>query len=61
MEKLSQYQEIIKRLMKERARFYTSDSNDKVESVLLMDEECGHYGLMQRGWENGKRIKFITL
>lgn len=61
MEKMSRYREVIKRLMNEHARFYTSDSNESVESVVIMDEERGHYGLMQWGWENGKRVKFITL
>lgn len=61
MEKVSRYREVIKRLMKEYAQFYTGDSDGGVESVMLMDEERGHYGLMQWGWENGKRVKFITL
>lgn len=61
MEKVSRYREVIKQLMHEHAQFYTNDSDEGVESVMLMDEERGHYGLMQWGWENGKRIKFITL
>ncbi|MGE0131937.1 MAG: XisI protein [Blastocatellales bacterium] len=61
MEKVSRYREVIKRLMQEKARFYTGGPDDGVESVMLMDEERGHYGLMQFGWENGKRVKFITL
>ncbi|MEP7338490.1 MAG: XisI protein [Acidobacteriota bacterium] len=61
MEKVSRYRELTKRLMQDHAKFYTNDSDEGVESVMLMDEERGHYGLMQFGWENGKRVKFITL
>ncbi len=61
MEKVNRYREIIKRFMQEYAKFYTSESDDGVESVMLMDEERGHYGVVQFGWENGKRVKFITL
>ena len=61
MEKVARYREVIRKVMQEHAKLYTSSSDPEVERLLMMDEERGHYALMQWGWEDQKRIKFINL
>ena len=61
MEKVTRYREIIRKLMQEHAKFFAGPSDSEVERLVLMDEERGHYALMQWGWEDHKRVKFINL
>jgi len=61
MDKLIEYRSLIKRILTEYVELSKSQFNAGVESILIMDDERGHYMWLKLGWENGKRVKYITV
>jgi hypothetical protein len=61
MDKLTEYPEIIKRILNEYVRLSNHRPNPNVEKFLIADDACGHYMWMKLGWENGKRIQHIAV
>jgi hypothetical protein len=59
VETLTHYQEIIKRILRERAALLkraSSDSAGDVDDQLILDDVHGHYLLMRLGWEKDRRV-----
>ncbi|MCU0447773.1 MAG: XisI protein [Microscillaceae bacterium] len=54
MDKLNQYQQIIKNLILEIAKLSKS-SYEGIETQLIIDEQRGQYLLYSNGWYGGKR------
>jgi hypothetical protein len=50
MDKLTQYRQIIKRVINEVAEMTPSDENS--ETQLIIDDERGHYVLFSIGWQD---------
>jgi hypothetical protein len=50
MDKLTEYRQLLKRLMGEYARLYRLRPTPNVETLLLCDEAQDHYLLMDLGW-----------
>ena len=61
MDKLTEYQNLIKRILSEYVELCKRQPKPDIETVLVMDEERGHYLWLKLGWENGKRVKYITV
>lgn len=61
MDKLTEYRNLIKRILTEFVELSKSQFNGEVEHILIMDDERGHYMWLKLGWEDGKRVKYITV
>jgi hypothetical protein len=61
MEKMTQYRELVKRLLQERAHLSSSFSQPGIEKLLLTDDEHGQYMMLKLGWDNGARVQWITV
>lgn len=61
MDKLTEYRNLIKRILTEYVELSSRQPKPEVETILIIDEEHGHYLWMKLGWENGKRVKYITV
>jgi len=61
MDKLTGYRNLIKRILTEYVELSKSQFNGDVELILILDDERGHYMWLKLGWENGKRVKYITI
>jgi hypothetical protein len=61
MDKLTVYRNLIKRILTGYVELSKSQVNGEVEPILIMDDERGHNVWLKIGWENGKRVKFITV
>ncbi|HLP92351.1 MAG TPA: XisI protein [Nostocaceae cyanobacterium] len=48
------YSQIIEQVLKEYADFFESD--EEVETKLVLDKENQHFLLVETGWQNGYRI-----
>ena len=59
MDKLSQYRQIIRQILKDQAHPY-AHSND-VETEIICDTEQDHYQLTYIGWEGQQRIFSLIL
>ncbi|MBG1258811.1 XisI protein [Nostoc commune] len=54
MDKLTQYSEIVQKLLREYAEISSPDSD--VETQIVFDTERNHYQLMNVGWKNQRRV-----
>lgn len=61
MEKMTQYRELVKRLLQERAALSPRSSQPGIEKLLLTDDQHGQYMMLKLGWENGVRVQWITV
>ncbi|HLF85239.1 MAG TPA: XisI protein [Blastocatellia bacterium] len=61
MDKLTEYRNLIKRILTEHVELSKSQFKAGVEPILITDEERGHYMWLKLGWENGRRVKYITV
>jgi XisI protein len=61
MDKLTEYRNLIKHILTEYVELSKSQFNAGVEPILIIDDERGHYMWLKLGWENGKRVKYITV
>ena len=61
MKELAEYRNLIKRNLTEYVELSNSQPKAGVENVLITDEQRGHYVWFKLGWENGKRVKYITV
>jgi XisI protein len=63
MDKLNRYRQIIKEVIAQYANFKPSHGDIRLDTVF--DESQDRYGLMQVGWDKGKRIRgnliYLTL
>src|SRR5215831_18316464 len=60
MDKLITYRNLIKRILSDYVELSKRQRVSGVEPTLIMDEERGHYIWLRMGWENGKRVRYIT-
>src|SRR5713226_4269797 len=61
MDKLMNYRSLIKRILTEYVELANRRPSPGIESILIVDEEHGHYMWLKLGWEDGKRAKYITV
>ena|SRR5260370_37708816 len=61
MDKLSRYRNLIRRILTEYVDLCNRQAKSPIETVLIMDEERGHYMWLKLGWEDRKRVKYITV
>jgi hypothetical protein len=61
MDKLTGYRHLIKRILTEYVELCRRQPKADVETLLIMDEERGHYLWLKLGWEQGRRVKYITV
>ncbi len=61
MDKLTNYRNLIKRILTEYVELSNRQPKPGIESILIVDEEQGHYMWLRIGWEDGKRVKYITV
>ncbi len=54
MDRLTQYREIVQKLLREYAEISSPDS--EVETQIVFDTERDHYQLMNVGWKNQRRV-----
>ncbi|MBD2771755.1 XisI protein [Iningainema tapete] len=63
MDKINQYRQIVKQVVTYYSRLKPSHGNIRLDTVF--DEQQDRYGLMQVGWDRGKRVRgnliYITL
>ncbi|NJL62583.1 MAG: XisI protein [Methylacidiphilales bacterium] len=63
MDKLNRYRQIIKEVITQYSKFKPSHGDIRLDTIF--DESQDRYGLMQIGWDRGKRIKgnliYLTL
>ncbi|PSB04950.1 XisI protein [Merismopedia glauca] len=56
MERIEQYRQAIRQLLKNRAALDRCDSNSEIETELIFDPERDRYLLLDVGWEELKRV-----
>jgi hypothetical protein len=56
MERLEQYRQAIRQLLKDQASVDQSNSNSEIETQIIFDTEHDHYQLLDIGWEGLKRV-----
>ena len=61
MDKLTKYRNLVKRILNEYVELSKSQLNAGVEPILIIDDERGNYMWLKLGWENGKRVKHLTV
>ena len=61
MDKLTEYSNLVTRILTAYVDLSNSQPKPGVETVLIIDEQRGHYVWFKLGWENGKRIKYLTV
>jgi hypothetical protein len=54
MDRVAEYREIAKRIIREYAAF--DPSTDNVEAETIFDDEHGHYELRYTGWDGSRRV-----
>ncbi len=63
MDSIEEYREIIKEIILKYAQLRPSHGDIRLDTVF--DDAQGHYGLMQVGWDRGRRVRgnliYITL
>jgi hypothetical protein len=57
MEKLLEYQTLLKRILREYERLYNLKPTPGVETFVIFDDERGHYLLTTLGWLPGRRVR----
>ena len=61
MEKMTKYRQLLRRILEGHTSVSANFPSEGVERLLIMDEERGHYILMRLGWQDQKRIKWMTV
>jgi phage FluMu gp28-like protein len=61
MDKLTYYQNTIKKILTEYERISSQVPDPNIDEVLIFDDERSHYLWFNIGWKNGKRIKAISV
>ncbi len=61
MDKLTEYPQIIKRILTEYVELSKKRPNPNLETFLIVDEPNNHYIWMNLGWEKDERITGITV
>ena len=61
MDRVAEYREIIKRLLRERERMAQFALPEELEVRCFFDDERGQYALITLGWMKRKRISGNTL
>ena len=61
MDKLTEYPQIIKRILTEYVELSKKRPNPNLETFLIVDEPNNHYIWMNLGWEKEERITGITV
>jgi hypothetical protein len=61
MDKLTEYRDVLKRLLREYERLYNLQPTPGVESFVILDEERDHYLLMSIGWAQNRRVRRVEL
>ncbi|HAX79850.1 MAG TPA: XisI protein [Cyanobacteria bacterium UBA11372] len=61
MDKLTEYPQIIKRILTEYVELCKNRQNSNLETFLIVDETNNHYIWMNLGWEKDERITGITV
>ncbi|WOD40808.1 XisI protein [Nodosilinea sp. E11] len=61
MDKLTEYPQIIKKILTEHAEICDRYPNPNIKKLLILDEERGHYIWMTLGWQKGERIAGMTI
>lgn len=59
MEQLTDYAEIVKRIIREYGQY--DSSIGEVETQMVFDDERGHYELIYVGWNDWRRVHGIVL
>jgi hypothetical protein len=54
MDRIAEYREIIKRIIREYAAFMPEEEGVRKQTVF--DDENGHYMLFYSGWDNRRRV-----
>jgi hypothetical protein len=57
MDELSSYREIIKRILSQYVALDQRQPTPGVESLLIADDERGHYQLFSLGWAGRQRVR----
>src|SRR5579872_6441116 len=61
MDRLTNYRQLIKRLLCERAALANRSQNPGVETNCVLDEESDQYILLSTGWSQDRRVRGLTL
>jgi hypothetical protein len=61
MDKSVTYRNLIARILTGYVGLAQRQAGSTVEPTLIMDEERGHYMWLKLGWENGKRVRYISV
>lgn len=61
MDKVTDYKNLIKRILTEYVELCERQPQPGIETILIADESQGHYMWLRIGWENEKRAKYITV
>ncbi|WP_448266240.1 XisI protein [Nostoc sp. DSM 114159] len=61
MDKLTQYQNLIKQILTEYQRISSQVTIVDVDEVLMFDDERSQYLWFNIGWKQGKRVKGISV
>jgi len=59
MDKLTEYPQLIERILAEYIDLCNRRPNQNIETFLIVDQPKGHYIWMNLGWQNGERITGI--
>jgi XisI protein len=61
VDKLTEYPNLIKRILTEYAELSNRHPNPDIETFLIVNETKSHYILMNLGWQNGERVSGMTV
>lgn len=61
MEKLTNYQNIIKKILTEYEKISSQVPDPDIDEVLMFDDQRSQYLWFNIGWKNGKRVKAISV
>jgi hypothetical protein len=61
MDKLTEYPNLIKRILTEYVELSNRHPNPDIETFLIIDEAKSHYIWMNLGWQNGARVTGMTV
>ena len=60
MDQLTKYRELIKQILTDYVALTKRAQPGGSEAHLLLDDVRGHYMWLKLGWENGRRVQYIT-
>ena len=61
MDKVTFYQQIIKKVLTEYEKISSQVTIPGVEEVMVFDDDRAHYLWLNVGWQNGERVKSISV